>query len=157
MGVPCSGSTANRTPIARGKPSGVKVERVATEDNSIIVLETSAGLGLLVVVIVWVGGGGEVAATEDKIENERRRWLRVEVCGLNWDDLWGRWIVDKEWLVVLIVMGKNEECMEWLENIELVCKFIFFCLVRWMDFSYGCSVLVLKMNTRMMIWLIISR
>lgn len=65
MGVPCSGSTAKRTPIPRGKPSGVKVERVPTEDNSIIVLETSAGLGLLLVLIVSLfAAGGE--ATEQK-------------------------------------------------------------------------------------------
>jgi hypothetical protein len=41
-----SSSTANLTPTLKGQPSGVKVERVPTEDNSMMVLEISAGKGL---------------------------------------------------------------------------------------------------------------
>lgn len=51
IGVP-SESTVKRTPIPRGQPSWVKVESVPHEDNSIIVLETSAGKGLIWVVVV---------------------------------------------------------------------------------------------------------
>jgi hypothetical protein len=41
-----SSSTAYLTPTLNGQPSGVGVERVPTEDNSMMVLETSAGKGL---------------------------------------------------------------------------------------------------------------
>lgn len=59
IGVP-SASTVKRTPIPRGQPSWVKVERVPDEDNSIIVLETSAGKGFTWVVV----DGSEATETE---------------------------------------------------------------------------------------------
>lgn len=46
MGVP-SWSTANRTPEPKGQPSWVKVESVPTDESSMIVLDTSAGVGLV--------------------------------------------------------------------------------------------------------------
>jgi len=63
-GVP-SLSTAKRTPTPRGQPSWVKVERVPTDESSMILLETSAGKGLWVEA---VAGVSKVVETEHRSE-----------------------------------------------------------------------------------------
>ena len=60
---------------------------MATEVNSMMVLETSAGLGLVLVLVISVAAGGE--ATEDKTRKglKRRRRFNVRAAalwGLNW-------------------------------------------------------------------------
>lgn len=82
-GVPC-GSTAKRTPKPKGQPSWVGVDKVPTEDNSIIVLETSAGYGFpLLVFSDWIGSDTtETAHLRGPIENlglfEKANWALLQ-------------------------------------------------------------------------------
>lgn len=80
-GVP-SWSTAKRTPIPKGQFSSVKVERVPTDASSIMVLETSAGNGLLLLNSKWVGSD----TTESEHFRARNRDWRngFGFGGVNW-------------------------------------------------------------------------
>lgn len=75
-----SSSTANLTPTPKGQPSEVNIERVPIEDNSMIVLEASAGNGLSFKIPTWVVG-------HETVETEHfRANFRNGIClqGMNW-------------------------------------------------------------------------
>lgn len=122
MGVP-SGSTAKRTPMPKGQPCWVKVERVPTEDNSITVLETSAGNGLLMLLpnststwLVVVVVGTDTKHLSGRNENLRdgygfvliiilggglKNWVVWMMMGLEREDLEEKWVEGRRrWVVV---------------------------------------------------------
>jgi hypothetical protein len=75
-------STAKRTPIPKGQPSWFKVERVPTEANSTIVLETSAGNGLFCLTSKWVGS--DTTEREHFVVRNRDWRNGFGIGGVNW-------------------------------------------------------------------------
>lgn len=115
-GVP-SRSTAKRTPTPSGQPSWVRVERVPTEESSMMLLETSAGKGLWVEAERWwwvaVNGVSEAVETEHRREigrdGSRLRVMnsRLSVGFPKFGD--GRRLRAKDWVWSCILIARRRE------------------------------------------------